>query len=401
MQFKLLNEGGNIILKSSSGDDLIISPIDITILDKESVCNDLKQLLHSLNDLFNKAYDEILWSEKVINEGAIFNGSTRLLFEENKIEQYKTEFGDIDCIVPESKKFSFNEILNKLEDRAFGRFTLRGIATKLKTSTTQSVTVWEYRYNKDTTLNIQVDFEYFKFEGEYPPEFANFAKGSSIVDMHYQIKGVFHKLLLGIIPKDLSQMDDVVVLTPTSELPPNKIKISKDKEHASPISLLSFSVDRGLRYKYKIQYDTESDKPFKVSGKYLVKPIKSTKLQGHFYKTNIDDIFKTIFKKKPSSVERKQFFSFTGLCLLIKKHLSDSMCRKIILHLFDNLWGDDINGMYKFNPDADKTVKAIAWKYVISVFPYAKEIFDGDKVDGFYNRYPTEDPRLNKENTDG
>jgi len=346
--------------------------IDLQKIGRKDFVIDLLFTLKSLNDAFLKHYNETIWDFNIIVSGLAFNGSSELLINTNIDDdtfiKYKRFIGDIDITVPHEKLKQIFDFLSILEDKKIGEMVYLG-QCKPKFYGYQINSVWKY---KDIT--VQIDFEGTSYENEKPTEFAKFSHSSKWIDVENGFKGVHHKYLLTNIIRTISENDQIMILTPKSKLDLEKARIKKLHE---PPRMLAFSIDRGLRQKYKMV-----DLIFE--GKQCFKELPTEKSE---YETNIEIISKKIF-----GFYDNRFWSFTGLLDMFKEVYGENekLIKKLYYYLWKQLWGSNAQALFRNDPSKDYKIKRQMMLKFCGVFSKTKDIYDESlkKIrDNFYKKY--------------
>lgn len=368
-------EGGNArVIDRETGKVVArAEKMDLKKFKRSELVSNIVDMLEKLNELFNKEYDKKIWKNfEVVRSGYAFSGSTEFFINldipDEEFVKHKPSVGDIDVIIPKNVSEDFEEFMPTLEGK---KLTSR--ITYLGQDRTDFGTTWlaVFRYKDENgEVNFQIDFEYGDWDEkeEKPTEWAKFSHNSSWEDISQSMKGVHHKYLIINLARALSKRNDVVIATPSST--PEKIKLASGKKAEQTPRLLAFSVDKGLRIKYKQMEDRDGN-PIKHEGKLVFQEIP---VASSDYIKNVPDIFAYIFGEEPTKQELKDFGSFTGLSKIIKKKVS----KEDIEALFDfvlqeGLFGKRAQILEKNNPSLDAKVKWAMANKMMEAFPQLEE----------------------------
>lgn len=367
---RALNENGEIICYAE--------PISFEKLKRLRFVWETKLVLKELDKLYNEKYNEPLWKYfQIIENGEAFNGSSRHLFNPQLMDceflAFKEEVGDIDLTVDRNKLKNLYYLLKELEGKYIVNFKYMG-QCKPSFYGHQINSVFQFSH-KGINYFPQIDFEGCTYENNSPSKFSKFSHSASWEDIKRGYKGVFHKYLLINLVRAISEDESMLILTPKSKETPDKIR--KKTLHELP-RRLAFSIDRGLREKYK------KVEGLVVEGKQCYKDLSTN---DSYYETDIVRIFKTLFPKanidyflnKNGTIE--QFWSFSGLMELIKEFYDEDIITKIYRYLIcNNLWGNGAQGLYRNDPGKDRKIKERMINALFKKFPYLEDV---DK-DEFY-----------------
>lgn len=382
-------------LKTYAGKPAYAEKTNFKSIDRSLFKKHFVRMLQSLDDLHQRNFKEPIWDPRfrnsLLTSGEAFNGSSEHLFSDmsdDEFVKYKSEVGDIDLTVPYERLKTIFQLLSNLEGTEITpEITYIG-QNKSKQEGHQINGLFAYEpEGVKKPIFIQVDFEGVEYDKGKPDEFAKFGHSSSWEDVKAGVKGVFHKYLLRSLAGGASQRDDVVLLTPASPLtPPEKIKI---KKITSPIKLLSFSVDRGLRTNAKQQFLPDGS-PVLVNSKLAFKEISTTESD---YKRTRPEIYTLLFGKEPSSESDLQLLdSFVGILDLMKTHLSSSQIDSIFLDfLEDKLLGRQSQRLDANSAEVDKSVKLAAISKFVDNFDDLRKyqnLIDQLQSD-YYSNYKT------------
>lgn len=336
---------------------------DKSIADKVSA--DIKEFAKALNSRVH------FWKDNnpYIDNGYIFNGSSQHLINPETspyISQYKPTFGDVDLIVPKSKLEDLRTFLDSIDDNKIdwkptagnkitNKFHYIGRTKSAYGIPDQIVALWWYVPKRQV---VQIDFEgddmtTDKKGFERPSDWTKFTKDSPYNDLQAGIKGLAGALMLRALARATTRKDSAVVVKPTSAA---KIAAGQTVITDKDIRIAGGSPDQatgrtlntgggapGMRLAYKKVGDvTYNGKP--VEAYIKVEPKDAGEKDRT---TDIAEIFRTFFGKKPTADELKVFRSFTGLLTLMKKYLDtptityalDKFDRDISAeHLSDKEW---------------------------------------------------------------
>jgi hypothetical protein len=299
--------------------------------------------------------------------------------------EHKPTVGDIDLTVPHEKLSSIFQLLSKLEGKSITpSISYIGQNKEEQGAGHQINSLFLYApKSSKTPVNVQIDFEGVEYEKGRPDEFSKFGHSSSWDDIKAGVKGVFHKYILRCLARAASTQSDAVVLTPKSPLePPEAIKVTKK---TAPLSLLSFSVDRGLRANAAQQFLPDGT-PVMVNGMRAFKELPTSEST---YARTKKDIFTLIFGDEPVGNELQLLDSYVGILQLIADHLDDSQVDAIYLDLIeDKLFGQG-QALDAYNPEVDRSAKMGAVALYREKFP---SVASHDKLleklqDDYYKKY--------------
>jgi hypothetical protein len=391
---QFINEGGNArVIDRKTGDVIArAEKMDLKKFNRHELVTDIVEALSKLNDLFAAQYNKKIWKNfDVIKTGKAFSGSTEFFIDltipDDEFVQHKPVVGDIDVIIPKGISENFEEFMPTIEGKK-----LTPEITYMGQDRTDFGTTWlaVFKYKKENKeVNFQIDFEYGDWDDkeEAPSGWARFSHNSNWEDIKKGIKGVHHKFLLINLARALSKKDDIVIATPSST--PEKLKLVGGKKAEQTPRLLAFSVDRGLRIKYK-QMEDKDGNPVKSGDKLVFQEIP-TATSDYIKKT--DEIYAYIFGKEGSAEDIKKMGSFLGLADLIDKNVS----KENIEDLFDfvlneNLYGKRAQILEKNNPELDRKVKQAMIDKLFEIFPYlAKRKKEVDEMaDEYYKNFKME-----------
>jgi hypothetical protein len=322
-----LLEGGNVSINGEYADE-----IDLNKFDRNEVVKTIKKSLVKLNAAFKTEQGLYLWKPSVLEEGKIFSGSARHLFngelETTKLTKHKSKFGDIDLMIDIELKPQFEEFINHHKFKHFEHFTVIGS----KPTGDQVICLFKV---DNLNINIQVDFEGVEFKNGKPSEWAHFSHSSPFEDMANGIKGAFHKLLL------------------TSLMAPKKVEAieqmkTKQKDIIASTHVLSI---KGMREKYK-KINEKDGKPVVVD------------TESEDFITDFNEIFKEVFDKTATETDIKKIWSYKGLLELIKKYMDEYDRKKVIDSFTEKLFGEGAQLMYRGDGNRDLEEKTTALEFM-------------------------------------
>jgi hypothetical protein len=376
---QFLFEGGNARVIDRKTGKIIAraEKIDLKKFKRSDIVDDIVNMLAVLNEKFEDAYDKKIWSNfEVVRSGKAFSGSTEFFFDltipDDEFVKHKPSVGDIDVIIPKNVSEDFEEFMPTIEGEKLlddnGAY-IKYLGQDRADFGTTWLAVFEYT-NKNASVNFQIDFEYGDWDDkeESPSNWAKFSHNSSWEDISKGLKGVHHKYLLINLARALSKKDDIVIATPSST--PDKVKLVGGKKGDQTPRLLAFSVDRGLRIKYK-QMEDDKGNPVEVDGKLVFQEIPTASSD---YIKNVPDIYAYIFGEEPTSEDLKDFNSFVGLAKIIKKKVSKENIEETFNFLLNEaLFGKRAQILEKNNPELDAKVKWAMVNKLYEIFPYLKD----------------------------
>lgn len=391
---KILLEGGNApFIKRETGEVLgRAERMDMSKVSRKEVRLSLLNLFKDLNIRFGKKFDKPLWpSINTLTTGKAFNGSSEHFFDDRlsdaEFRKYKKVVGDVDLTVPKENLSKLFDLLTELENKklANGDFIYKG-QNKKKIQGHQINAVFQLQNPK---INLQVDFESVSYDKDSPDSFGKFSHNSTWKDIKEGLKGLAHKHLLTNIARALSEMNDVVVLTPASPVePPEKIKISTAATKQLPTNL-AFSVDLGIRQKYEPAVNSKGQQVY-VDGKQAFRELKTSQSK---YSTDIPTIYTMLFKKKPSKdgKDLEKFHSFVGVLELLQQNrIPKKTIEKIFTFMLEkSFFGRGAQGSEVNNPEGDRNTKMTIVNRMVKQFPYLKPILEKSQpmIDKFYENY--------------
>jgi hypothetical protein len=340
-----ISEGGNVTITASSGESKEAERLDLTKKDRAKYS---KIIFDSLLEINKKAK---FWTDEVIKNKKMFSGSAFHFFDssilDTEFKSFKPTVGDIDLQVDEKDASKVETFLKNNIDKTFGELTLIGY----KKSAAQFISLWEIAIDKKPDHNIQMDFELVEFENNEPSEWSQFSHSSDINDLKAGIKGYHHKMLF----RSLSWKN-------VKEINTMKVMKTKTKFDKLTTNLIAFSVDKGLRDKYK---------KVEVDGKTIYQEVEPKDSE---YTKNITEILNKLFELESSnkftSAELKQASSFVGTLTLIKKYTTKDEQKNIFNGYLNVMFGKGAQGLYKGTSGAELDQK----EKMIGVNHFMKEL---------------------------
>jgi hypothetical protein len=331
--------------------------VSLLEISRERLCETTTQLLSKINKAFFAKFHFPLW-----RGSPQFSGSSRHLFDvsisTDELLKHKPSVGDIDVMISSDHLEKLFQLLIEFEGiQLLPNVTYLGQnVSALRGSQINSVFKIDNKY-------VQIDFEGVEFVNGMPTCFSKFAHSSDWNDVKLGIKGLGHKYLLMMLAWTVMSTDNVVVLTEKSSLSPHKARI---KVQHTPVRMLSFSVDNGLRVRLERQRDFFGN-DIMINGKIAYKEIDISKST---YEKDLRKIFQSLFNVEPSEDELRSFWSFHGLMDLCSTYVSE----KTLISMFEQLVTYKLFGQgQKLDRDSaliDKDVKLSIIKSMIEKFPF-------------------------------
>jgi hypothetical protein len=268
------------------------------------------------------------------------------------LEKIKSDYGDIDIIIPKTKLDELQKFLdtkddNKVvwepgpENKISDNFFYVGRTKSFAAIPDQLVTLFWYKPNNQI---VQIDFEgddmVIDSNGfEKPSTWTKFSKDSPIDDLAKGIKGLAGAILLRALTRGTTRLENAIVLTPggakkfkeqgENALKDREISTNQRDSLPSEYTLNTGGGGAGIRKAYNYLG--------KVKGKdaYEFVEARVGRTMGPEFASILDlkKIFEIIFKKSPSSEDLDNFRSFQGLLKTMKKNL-DRTTIKIVLERF-------------------------------------------------------------------
>ncbi len=343
LKFKqLITEGGNIKVKSVSGDTVGAEDIDLNKHDRASFKQDFKGALSSLsNHVRSKTGKHLFGNTGNIKTGSIFAGSTRDFMRDDisdeEYKKYKPSVGDMDLMYDRQHKEKMEQLLEP--GKKFGKFTLVG--TKKHGSQISAI----MRHDEHGTHH-QVDFEPAEYQQEKPNEFAQFSHSSDWNDTKTGVKGLFHKQFLSALTAAHGTFGTLR---------------TKKGDADKFLEKHTFSIDKGLREKHQ-QVDTHP-----TTGHPIVTEVQP---KDATYTNSVHDIYNHLLGKPPRvQSDLQQFGSFHGAMALAKQHLTSEQHGRVIDKFVHTLYHPDRAQMISPDRSKDEAMKDRALGFVRQQFP--------------------------------
>lgn len=302
--------------------------VPLSRIGRTEFCSCVKGILYDISEHLN------CWSTDSIESGEIFSGSSQYVFSpeytDKEIAEVKKSIGDVDVMIDIDFKDQLTKYLDYLSDSDF-----KGYVYNKKIDQIHSV------FNV-LGVNCQIDFEFTKFSGGKPSEFAKFSHSSSFTDAQYNIKAVFHKFLIGATTYTTSQ--NILVLDS------NGNSVNEDKT-----KFAVFSVVDGFKIKYKPLYDKSRHEFVRRHGLQVFVKNKSP------YSTNVKRFYKYLFNTDFLE-DYEKFWSFIGVCELIKEAFSRDKINDIHSKFCEMLQNHRVSK----NADEDRKLKYNAYLMFIN-----------------------------------
>jgi len=345
----------------------------------------LIELFLTLNQLAITKLKTPIWkNDYVLISGQAINGSSSYIFDESVSDEdllkYKSIFGDIDITIPNEMLQPLFNLLTELEGLAITK-RVTYIGQNKRNSAGLQINAL---FNLDDKINFQIDFEGSEYIKDAPSDFAKFAHSANWEDIKRGFKGVGHKYILINLVRSASVDKNACILTPASSTDPADKKFRLKTMHEDP-KMKAFSVDKGLREKYKQIVNGKN--PLIFQGKLVYKELPTA---DSTYVTDISQIFNHIFGHIPTQEELDAFNSFTGIVYLMKKHIK----KENVIGMFDYLINDSLFGknsqqLSREEWKEDMGVKFGIINHLFKEFPYLVEKADEVKqmAKDFYKTY--------------
>lgn len=349
--------GGNAIATNHlTGETFFAEKIPLQAITRECFVFAITDFIEGLNDLFSRTGKE-LWGAKLIAAGGMYNGSTSFImnpnFNDAEVEAAKPYVGDIDVVVPKELK---QDLYLFLRDRE-GTDILPGVRylgcnkPELKPGTSQINCVFQILFKVDgigeLKVNCQVDFEFADFVDGEPTEWARFGHSSNLKDAKAGIKAVHHKYLLRALIGTLYTDDKGVVVL-------GDVKLNK------PARTKIFDVTLGVCDQFELISRSPEQNTYKQLPRFQFKG-----------ETDLKEVFKLCFGRYPEGEDLNKFWSFIGLCELIKKYTPEDVITDVHQRYLDLLWAsapERTQELERNNPALDLDVKLKGYDYFIQYF---------------------------------
>lgn len=354
----LLKEGGNVTVYDTADRSISAEKLNLHRHSRKTIVSKLLSFFETINNLYEATYGEPIWVQSDIKSGHIFNGSAEHFFNssisDEEFVKYKSNIGDIDVTVPEDKKTTLFVLLNSIK----GNKTPSEV---VYIGSKQKVIAGGHQINSIVQvegINLQIDFEFLRYEQKSPSKFAKFSHSSAWEDIKQGFKGVLHKYLLQSLAggSSLKTENDVVLFTKAAtKEKPRTVKTFPEEG----ITFRKFSVDRGLRTDAYGQYFDEEGNPVVHQGKPVY---KETPTEQSKYITDPESIAKEIFGPKFNASELPLLGSFIGIIKLVLKYNTPKDRIFIFKDFFRRLFGTGSQGFEKNNPEADYNIKKAGYE---------------------------------------
>lgn len=330
---RFLAEGGNVDL----GGGLSASRINMCDVDRKTLVVDIVRSLRIFSADFKRTTGFRLFGAKVFT-----SGSTEHLFNlkgitDEDFKKVKPAVGDIDVQIDKSLESFVIPFVAMNKGNTFGKGKLLGH----KTSAGTVITLWKFECYGG---NIQVDLELVDFADGRPTEWSKLSHSSSWADMQEGVKGVFHKYLIQAI--DARNLREVYIQSPAGK------KMKKQQ-----ITNIAFSVTRGVRFKYKPVLNERGEQK-QVDGLFVYTEMPTS--ESNFV-TDPNEMLKILIGKQPSTQDRQDFDSFTGLLDMLKRHFTKVELKKVGDGFTNALWGKGRQALYRGDQNRDLEEKTVAF----------------------------------------
>jgi hypothetical protein len=369
--------------------------IDLSKFSRNKTTVRLYSLFHFLNEHFYEKFSRYLWENfEVVTSGQAFSGSSKFFFDRNISDEIfklsKPIVGDIDIMIPEDCYTQFSYLMQDLEkeDLAWG---IKYLGQDRNNFGTTFLAVFELIEGKNR-VNFQIDFEAVEWKHDQPTEWAKFSHNSAWEDIEKGFKGVHHKFLLINLIRAVSKREDILIAT--SKSTPENVRLISGKKSDQIPRILAFSVDKGLRVKYK-QMMYNDGMPVIIDDKFVYQEIAA---EDSLYITDVREIYETIFTAdslKPSfsiyeeediQIQFDMFFSFVGLMELMQLYIDADVIKDCFnFALQENLFGKHAQIIEKNDPDMDYHVKMKFIRALWSEFRYLRT--QGGEVEQLASEY--------------
>ena len=368
-QSQYLYEGGN---QSSHKDDGTPMPgwqgipgrhqaqeLDLRVHDRSYVVEVLSELLHDINDLFAKQYNEPLWHENSVQAQKFLSGSTAKFFDkkisDEEFVRVKPKVGDIDTQAPDKHAETIKQFLTSLIGKKVGDVEFIGFGP----GNNQYSSMWQVML-KDLPVKLQIDFEYGKHDDEtgLPSEWQDYSHSSSWEDLSAGIKGVFHKYIDRALPYASNVTTKYVarVLKTSTKISPDTVT---DSDYSFAVSGPGGG---GVSQKYIPYNDPNTGKPMEKNGIPVMQLLEPKNRQ---YIQNLAQQFEIFFGRKPSKEEQQLKNSFIGTVKLATKYLDDAERSELFRRFVSICFEPGSQMITKNDPVRDRDTKMAAIDYMI------------------------------------
>lgn len=344
--------GGNAVVTNfNTQETFFAEKIPLQTIQRDTFVKTINRFIEDLNKLFP------IWTEEQISSGVIFNGSTsyimNLRYDSKEIETVKPFVGDVDIVVPKELKLDLYNFLRDLEGNNVNddvRY-LGCNKPEFKPSMSQINSVFEINFKIENIgelkVNVQVDFEFTDFINGEPSEWARFGHSSNLKDAKEGIKAVHHKYLLRSLVGCKYEDPKGIVIIDNVQLPkPARVKI--------------FDVNLGICDQFEVVQVLEDKTIYRQLQRFQFDSVK-----------DLREVFKLCFDVYPEGDDLDKFWSFIGLCELIKKYTPKELLPKINERYVNLLWESSperTQELERNNPQLDLEVKLKGYEYFTNFF---------------------------------
>ena len=338
----------------------------------------LNNVLSNINNSFSKSSGTSLWLPELLQNRKFLSGSSLHFFDtdipDEEFVRVKPLIGDIDTQVDKDLRDQLTGWLDSAKGKAIGPATLLGY----EVGNEQYSSLWQLT---NPPIKVQIDLEFVDYEKGEPTSWSQFSHSSSWDDLGAGIKGVFHKYLMRAFT--------------TNTLKQRYIMTKTGKIQAKPVTStdIAFAVSSGkgggMRQKYEPVMDTDTGQQLEKDG---IPVFKEIPVDQSTYINEIDSMFEMIFGRPPKGDDAKKLWSFTGGVDLANKYLDNDAKDKLANGFIMTLFGPQGQGLYRGNPERDKTEKMIALAYLMKNLGISDNIIKDAEVqaDNYYAKYKTE-----------
>lgn len=367
--------GGNSrIIDRSTGKTIgRAEKIDLSIFNRTTMARRILSLFHALNEHFYEDYNDYIWEDfDLVSNGEAFSGSSKFFFDKSISNEvfisHKSHLGDIDIMIPSYHYHLFANLMQKLEGKEIAK-GVTYLGQDRNNFGTTFLAVFRYTID-EKSVDMQIDFEAVDWEKSEarPTEWASFSHNSAWEDIIEGYKGVHHKFLLINLTRAISKREEIAIATPASK--PEKVKLVTGKKAEQTPRTLAFSVDRGLREKYR-QLRYNDGVPVVIDDKFIFQEIPT---EESTYIKDVGKIFEKIFGHEPTILEYTMFHSFTGVLELMQMYIDGDEIRDCFeFTLQENLFGLRAQIIEKNDPNLDQAVKMKFVNRMFREFSYLKD----------------------------